>query len=225
MLVISNKASDTLKEFLVNEGISFLLSKDNPHLDPRIADHPDLSLFVLDRENILVASEVYDYYRENIKGKNLIRGEEVARKYPKDAIYNLVRFKNFYIHNDFTEENIKKFFYEHDIAHLKVKQGYSRCSTIVLNDCLLTSDYGIYNSLKDRVKVRLLEEDKILLDGFDKGFIGGACGLYDNKLIFTGDIRSHRSFSLIKTACKEEGLDILYPETDLVDLGSLLDIS
>ena len=47
MLVISNKASDTLKEFLVNEGIAFLLSKDNPHLDPRIADHPDLSLLSL----------------------------------------------------------------------------------------------------------------------------------------------------------------------------------
>lgn len=224
MLVISNKASDSFKEFLENEGISYLLSKDNPNLDPRIADHPDLSLFVLDEDNIVVASEVYDHYRENIKGKNFIRGGEVASKYPKDAIYNLVRFENFYIHNSHTEENIVKFFRENHVENLIVNQGYTRCSTIVLNYCLLTSDYGIYKSLKDEVKIRLLEEDKIYLDGFDKGFIGGACGLYGNKLIFTGDISKHKSYDVILGEAKKEGVEIRYPQGDLVDLGSLLQI-
>lgn len=131
-------------------------------------------------------------------------------------------FKDFYIHNDFTEENIERSLKERNFKHLFVKQGYSRCSIIPLRESLITSDYGIYKALKDKVNIILLDNDKIELDGFDRGFIGGTCGLVQDKLIFTGDISRHKSFDLIKKSCDRENIKIIYPEVPLVDIGSLI---
>lgn len=222
MLIISNKASLDFKSFLADQNIEFIETIDNPNLDMRIADHPDLSLYALDKDNIIVAAEVFDYYKNKLTGKNMIKGSSVSEKYPKDSIYNLLRFKDFYIHNDFTEENIERILKERNYKNLFVKQGYSRCSIIPLRESLLTSDYGIYKTLKDKVNIILLDNDKIELDGFDQGFIGGTCGLVQGKLIFTGDISRHKSFDIIKKACDRENIDIIYPEIPLVDLGSLI---
>lgn len=222
MLIISNKASLDFKSFLADQNIDFIETIDNPNLDRRIGDHPDLSLFALDNDNIIVAAEVFDYYKNKLTGKNMIKGSSVSEKYPKDSIYNLLRFKDFYIHNDFTEENIERILKERNYKHLFVKQGYSRCSIIPLRESLLTCDYGIYKALKDKVDIILLENDKIELDGFNQGFIGGTCGLVQDKLIFTGDISRHKSFEKIKKACDRENIEIIYPEIPLVDLGSLI---
>lgn len=222
MLIISNKASCEFKNFLTNQNLDFIETVDNPNLDRRIADHPDLSLFALDRDNIIVAEEVYSYYKEGLSSKKLIKGSSVFKKYPKDCIYNLFTFKDFYIHNDFTEENIERILKEKGYKHLFVKQGYSRCSIIPLRESLLTSDYGIYKTLKDKLDIILLENDKIELDGFDQGFIGGTCGKVYDKLVFTGDISRHKSFEIIKKACDRENIEIIYPNIPLTDLGSLI---
>ena len=222
MLIISNKASLKFKNFLTDQNIDFIETIDNPNLDKRIGDHPDLSLFVLDSENIILAEEVYSYYKDKLPGKNLIKGSSTSKKYPRDSIYNLLTFKDFYIHNDFTEENIERSLKERNFKHLFVKQGYSRCSIIPLRESLITSDYGIYKAIKDKVNIILLDNDKIELDGFDQGFIGGTCGLVQDKLIFTGDISRHKSFDLIKKACDRENIKIIYPEVPIVDIGSLI---
>ena len=112
MLIISYKASEEFKVFLKANDIEFILTTPNPKLDPRIDDHPDLSLFKLDDKNIVIAESVYDYYKEKINGYNRIKGEDPPVKYPHDALYNVVRFKDFYIHNDFTEKHKKKYFKE-----------------------------------------------------------------------------------------------------------------
>ena len=45
MLIISYKASKDFKNFLKENGHFFLETTPNLNLDPRIGDHPDLSLF------------------------------------------------------------------------------------------------------------------------------------------------------------------------------------
>ena len=224
MLIISYKASKDLKNFLKANGYSFIETIPNPNLDPRIADHPDLSLFKLDEKTLVVDEEVFSYYEEKLDGINLIKGEVVSNKYPKDALYNIVRFKNFYIHNDFTEKNIRKYFDENNIVRLKVKQGYTRCSVIPLPNLLISSDYGIYKALKDKIDIRLVASDKVELDGFDQGFLGGTCGPIGDKLIFTGDVSKHKAFPKIKVICDKEGIEIIFPKIKLIDLGSIIEI-
>lgn len=224
MLVISYKASEDFKNFLSAKCFFFIETIANPNLDPRIGDHPDLSLFKIDEKTIVVDESVFSYYEEKLDGYELIRGESVGLKYPKDALYNIVKFKDFYIHNNFTEENIENFFKENEISHLKVNQGYTRCSIIPLGDLLITSDYGIYKALRNKAHIELVDNDKVILDGFDKGFLGGTCGLVGNQLIFTGDISKHKAFAKIEKICLDKNIEIIHPKTDLVDLGSIIEI-
>ena len=223
MLIISHKSKKEFTDFLDFKKIKYLKTIDNPNLDKRISDHPDLSIFKLDDKNLIVDKNVYDYYKKNLKNINVIRGDEVLEKYPYDAIYNIVKFKNFYIHNDFTEKHIKLFFQEKNIKHLFVKQGYTRCSMLVFNENLMTSDMGIFKKLKNILPITLLKEEKIPLDGFDKGFLGGCFGKIDEKtLLFNGNIERLNSYDIIKNIVDKEKLNLLYPDTNLLDTGSLI---
>lgn len=223
MLIISHKSKKEFTDFLDFKKIKYLKTIDNPNLDKRISDHPDLSIFKLDDKNLIVDKNVYDYYKKNLKNINVIRGDEVLGKYPYDALYNIVKFKNFYIHNDFTEKHIKLFFQEKNIKHLFVKQGYTRCSMLVFNENLMTSDMGIFKKLKNILPITLLKEEKIPLDGFDKGFLGGCFGKIDEKtLLFNGNIERLNSYDIIKNIVDKEKLNLLYPDTNLLDTGSLI---
>lgn len=223
MLIISHKSKKEFTDFLDFKNIKYLKTIDNPNLDKRISDHPDLSLFKLDDKNIVVDESVYDYYKKYLKNINLIKGEKVGSKYPLDAIYNIVRFKNFYIHNNFTEKNISLYFDQKNIKHLFIKQGYTRCSMLVFNENLLTSDMGIFKKLKNILPITLLKEEKIPLDGFDQGFLGGCFGKVDEKtLLFNGNIERLNSYDIIKNIVVKENLNLLYPDTNLIDTGSLI---
>ncbi|MDD7305864.1 MAG: hypothetical protein PUG67_04675 [Peptoniphilaceae bacterium] len=223
-LLISHKSKNEFKYFLRKNKIDFLETIDNPRLDKRIADHPDLSLFVLDKDTIVVDKNVFYYYKENLPGVNIISGDEVGYRYPYDAIYNLVKFKSFYIHNDFTERKIEEMMDKNFYKFLKIKQGYTRCSSIVLNDSIITSDYGIYKSLKDKIDISLIEKEDIELDGFDSGFLGGTCGMIDKRtIVFNGNIKKLNSYDIINKQCNKEKIKIIYPKNcELLDTGSLI---
>lgn len=224
-LIISNKSREEFKEFLKEKRIDYLETIDNPSLDERISDHPDLSIFSIDRKNIVVDKKVFTYYKENLPGINVFAGDSVERTYPKDSIYNVVKFKSYFIHNDFTEKIIDQSLRNKGYEFLKVKQGYTRCSSIILNNSIITADYGIYKSLKDKLNIKLIDSEKIELDGFDQGFLGGTCGMLDrNKLLFNGNIENLKSYDIIYRQSKKENIELIYPSCKLLDTGSLIRI-
>ena len=47
MLIISHKSKKEFTDFLDSKNIKYLKTIDNPNIDKRISDHPDLSLFKL----------------------------------------------------------------------------------------------------------------------------------------------------------------------------------
>ncbi|WP_394020019.1 DUF6873 family GME fold protein [Anaerococcus cruorum] len=223
MLIISHKSTVEFKEFLKDNKLDFIETIDNPNLDPRIADHPDLSIFPLNENNLSIDSSVINYYQKNITDKNLIPGESVSKKYPYDAIYNVYKGSDFYIHNNVTEKNINNYMKVNNYKHLFINQGYTRCSIIPLGDKILTADFGIYKTLKDKIEVILLMEENIPLDGFDKGFLGGTCGFFGKTLIFNGNIEKLFNYETIKKESEASKIRLLYPKNcDLVDTGSIL---
>ncbi|WP_262121906.1 DUF6873 family GME fold protein [Anaerococcus sp. Marseille-Q5996] len=223
MFIISHKSTNEFKEFLQKNNFDFIETIDNPNLDPRIADHPDLSIFRLDGENMIVDKNVFNYYQDKISHINLIAGESVACKYPYDSIYNIYKGSDFYIHNDISEKNILAFLRDNSFKHYFVKQAYSRCSIVPMGDKVLTSDFGIYKALKDKIDLVLLKKENIPLDGFDNGFLGGTCGFFDNTLIFNGNIEKLNSYEIIRDEASKSGIDLLYPKNcDLIDTGSIL---
>lgn len=225
MLIISHKSSADFKKFLHTNNFSYIETIDNPNLDSRIADHPDLSIFALGKQSFVIDKNVSSYYKDHIKSLKIIDGDEVNADYPNDSIYNVYQSSNFYIHNDMTEPHIENYMKGKDYNHLFVKQGYTRCSIVPMGDKILTTDYGIYKSLKDKIQVVLLKEEKISLDGFDNGFLGGTCGFFGDILLFNGNIEHLNSFEIIKKEAEISGIKLLYPNCDLIDTGSILPIS
>ena len=225
MLLISHKSSDDFKKFLKDNNFDYITTIDNPKLDKRIADHPDLSFFNLDDNNIVIDKNLKSYYKDKITNKNIIWGDSTKIRYPYDSIYNLYKGSDFYIHNDITESNIKDYMDKHSYKHYYIKQGYTRCSIVPMGDKILTSDYGIYKTLKDKIDVVLLKPERIDLDGFDQGFLGGTCGLCNDALIFNGDIERLSSFDIIRDEANKSNIKLLYPkDIDLVDLGSIISL-
>lgn len=222
MLIISRKSSEEFKKFLCDNNFSFIETIDNPSLDPRIADHPDLSIFALDDNNLVIDKNVSSYYKKHIKSKNIVDGDEVSHSYPNDSIYNIYRYANFYIHNDITESHIEAYMKSNSYTNLYTKQGYSRCSIIPMREKILTSDYGIYKSLKNYINVILLKEEQIPLDGFANGFIGGTCGLVGDTLIFNGNIENSPNYDIIRNEAMKSNIKLMYPDLPLVDLGSII---
>ncbi|MFO3717520.1 DUF6873 family GME fold protein [Anaerococcus sp. ENR1011] len=223
MLIISHKSTVEFKEFLKDNKLDFIETIDNPNLDPRIADHPDLSIFPLNENDLSIDSSVINYYQKNITDKNLIPGESVSKKYPYDAIYNVYKGSAFYIHNDVTEKNINNYMKVNNYKHLFTNQGYTRCSIIPMGDKILTADFGIYKTLKDKIEVILLRQENIPLDGFDEGFLGGTCGFFDKTLIFNGNIEKLSNYETLKKESEASKIRLLYPKNcDLVDTGSIL---
>ncbi|WP_394012023.1 DUF6873 family GME fold protein [Anaerococcus cruorum] len=223
MLIISHKSTVEFKEFLKDNKLDFIETIDNPNLDPRIADHPDLSIFPLNENDLSIDSSVIKYYQKNITDKNLIPGESVSKKYPYDAIYNVYKGSDLYIHNNVTEKNINNYMKVNNYKHLFTNQGYTRCSIIPMGDKILTADFGIYKTLKDKIEVILLRQENIPLDGFDKGFLGGTCGFFDKTLIFNGNIEKLSNYETIKKESEASKIRLLYPKNcDLVDTGSIL---
>ncbi|MBM0047090.1 hypothetical protein JNO63_08285 [Anaerococcus sp. mt242] len=223
MFIISHKSTNEFKNFLQKNNFDFIETIDNPNLDPRIADHPDLSIFNLDGENMVIDKSVFVYYQEKLTNINLIAGENVETKYPYDSLYNIYKGTDFYIHNEFTEKNISTYLKNKNIKHYLIKQGYTRCSLVPMGDKVLTSDYGIFKALKDKIDIVLLKEENIPLDGFDNGFLGGTCGFFDDTLIFNGNIEKLNSFDIIRNEANKSGIKLLYPtNSKLLDTGSIL---
>lgn len=225
MLIISHKSSLEFKEFLDYNGFSWIETVDNPNLDPRISDHPDLSMFALANGKLVIDKNISAYYKKYIKSTNIIEGDGISFSYPYDCLYNLYQHSNFYIHNDITESHISKYMTKNSYHHLFVKQGYTRCSIIPMGNKILTSDYGIYKALKDKIEVILLKEEHVSLDGFENGFIGGTCGIVGNTLIFNGNLELSPNFEIIKSEAYKSNIDLIYPDLPLIDLGSIINVS
>ncbi|BFL71874.1 MAG: hypothetical protein E7D92_02565 [Anaerococcus sp.] len=222
MLIISHKSTLEFKDFLNKNNFSWIETIDNPNLDTRIADHPDLTIFKLDNRSLVVDKNMVDFYKELIKNQDIISGQEVGNIYPKDAIYNIYKGSDYYIHNDHTESHIETYMKNNNYKYLYIKQGYTRCSIVPMGDKILTSDYGIYKRLKNKIEVVLLKKESIPLDGFYNGFLGGCCGFFENTLLFNGNIERLNSYEIIKNEAKKSNIRLLYPSCSLVDTGSIL---
>ena len=112
------------------------------------------------------------------------------------------------------------------IPLVHVKQGYTRCSSLVIGDnAVITADKSIAKALKaDGAEVLSIQPGHIRLEGFEYGFIGGA-GFFDNgTTYFFGNIKKHPDYERIKVFCAEYNskIEILNREEQLTDIGGVV---
>ena len=107
---------------------------------------------------------------------------------------------------------------------IPVKQGYTKCATIVIDDQnFITEDEGIYSALKKAGKNCLkIAKGYVSLSGYEYGFIGGASAYLPeiNTVLFFGDITIHPDFDRIKKFFDDIKVNIdLIKDMKLIDLG------
>ncbi len=197
-------------------------------LDNPVSTHADMLVFSLGKRIFCYE----DYYDNNKKifdvaendGYEIIKIPPIASsKYPNDIALNVLKIGNAVCANlKYTAKEILDYASELGYELIDVKQGYSACSTLVLDDNnAITADKSIFDALSKAGKqVALISEGGIKLEGYSYGFIGGASCVIGDNIYFFGDIKKHQNYDEIHTkiiSCKKR--EIIISCGDVFDFG------
>ena len=224
-IIVSNCASKNFFELLEKENIDYIKSLNNEKFNKNYNDHPDLSILKID-EDIYIESSVYNYYVDNLSGFNF-KKVDVSNFKNGEMVLNIAKNKKYFFHNEkFTSKEIFEKL-KTNRKYIKINQGYSNCSMICFENHIITSDKGVYKTLRlENINVELVTTEAIILNGYKNGFIGGTCGFVsDDILLFYGDVTKYRDYDIIKRVADEENVKILYPKDEtFVDLGGIISL-
>ncbi len=153
--------------------------------------------------------------------------QPLGRNYPDNVRLNCLYFGNrLYAKLSAADESVLAFCRERNIELINVRQGYTRCSTLVIaENAVVTADKTIEKALRrSGAEVLLIEAGDIRLEGFSYGFIGGA-GFADNGVTyFFGDITKHPDYGRIEAFCRKHHskIEIVCKKEPLTDIGGVV---
>lgn len=166
--------------------IAELINYEQLHADMQICIIND-TIFI--PENHKEIAEIGERVRYKIKLCKALSG-----KYPHNILLNvaLIGNKLFCKVSDVATE-IYEYCREHNIEIINVNQGYTKCSTLILNEkSIITADPSISDAASEQgIDVLKITPGHIILEGADYGFIGGASGVIGDTVYFFGDIETH----------------------------------
>ncbi len=191
-IIVDFRIHNEEKEYLVSRGYNLLICPPSNILYEAVCGHPDMLMHILDNDIIVhkdmdnefilsLVSLNYKVYKSNSPLKD---------KYPYNICLNSLSLGNLFVHSvNFTDTNLLSLLKNRKL--INVKQGYTKCSTCIVNDhAIITSDVSIAKALSiEKIDVLLIPPGDIILPGLNYGFIGGATGLIeDNVLAFYGHL-------------------------------------
>jgi len=156
--------------------------------DTPVSSHPDM-LAAPVNGRLLMHRGYYEEHRELFGKLNIIATDEKTdKKYPSDILLNALEVNG----TVYGRDEISKYIKEAANRFVKVKQGYARCSVLLLRNGAVTADVTLHRALSnDGMNVLKITPGHIALDGYDCGFIGGASAVVGDEVIFFGDITKH----------------------------------
>lgn len=229
--------------FIVGEGIdsealksvealgfkAILLPCDN-RLPPPTQSHADTLMLLI--ENNVFCNELY--LRKSASVFSQIEGYgynivpcafEVKSSYPHDIALNQAKIGKYIIGNEnYCAKKAFDFIKAHDYAYIHTRQGYAKCSTLILNEkAIVTADDSIIEIAK-RLDIEYLRiknaPNNVSLQGYDYGFIGGASAVYDSSVLFFGNLSLHENGEEIASFCKKHGFSVAsLTKNRLTDVG------
>ena len=213
---ISNKQEETLSSM----GYQVIRLPAFSHLDERVATHPDMLLFVLDHR-ILLQKAYFEANKDfflSLPFSFITTDEEMGKSYPQDVLFNALPIGNTVYGGKRISHTIEAFF----PRKITVKQGYTRCSSCLVGNGVITQDPTVYQALKDdHIPALLISQGHIHLTGYDTGFIGGASlTLSPNLTAFFGQIESHPDYERMKDFATQRNATLLSLSNEpLTDYG------
>lgn len=209
-------------------GIEPLLCPKCDSLYSAISSHPDIQIFIAAKGNLIVQKNIENSFLNlliSLVNKVTLSKASLSCDYPHDIILNCFILGDLFVHNlNYTDDKIIQSLGS-SIRKVHVKQGYTKCSTAIINnESVITNDTGIAKALqKEKVDVLYLPPGDIILEDMNYGFIGGCCGLLDEKNIaFFGSLDKYMYGKEVKEFLKKHKVDYHYLMDDkLTDRGSL----
>ena len=215
MLYIGSLVSDKCLETLKKLNIPFTVMPDNLSLPSPLCSHPDMSA-------VKVCGKLFSS-GDIAKFLNCSDTcEPFGERYPSDVLFNgFTLCGRLFCNVKAFSKSVIAFAQKSGVETVNVKQGYAKCSTLVLDDSgIITADTSIANAAKEFCKVLKISEGGILLPPYDYGFIGGASAVIDSTVYFFGDIASHKNFNEILDFISECGFTaISLSDEPLFDCG------
>lgn len=212
-------------EFLSRKGIRLHPISLDSRLYEGISGHSDIvgcPVFL----TTIIEKEVYMRHQAVLSHFNIILGESVLeQRYPYDIWYNVALFGKVAIHSKYIDPVIKEKLKTEKIDSIVVKQGYAKCSIVVVDEkSIITSDIGIYQACKDRLNVCLVSVWRdIFLWGMEYGFLGGTCLTRGTEIYFTGNITRHPDYLKMRRFAEKRGVQLLSMSKErLMDVGGFL---
>ncbi len=231
--IVDARISKEIEINLNKLGLHIIKTIKCEDVDESISYHPDIVIHPVNHDTLVIAPNVFDYYKKVLSGFNinLIKGEKVLKsKYPDDIAYNVGRLGNVAIHNfRYTDSIIKHYLQKQNIKFINVKQGYSKCSLAIIGEnTAITSDYPMYNKLNDLgFELLLIKSGNIELKGEDYGFIGGTNGNLCNKeVIFSGSLINHPDRDKMFEFIKKNNINLNFLSKEkIVDMGTIITLN
>lgn len=175
--------------------IEVIVTQEDVRLPKSVRWHPDMQICsVAGRTFVLKGSALIARL-----SKHSILAEETvslpSETYPHDVLCNVLSWNRCVLGNPKTaDKEIIQAAKENGLEWIAVNQGYTACSTVLVNEnAAITADKGIAKALDQRgMEVLQISPGFIELPGYEYGFIGGCCGkLAPDLLAFTGRLDSH----------------------------------
>lgn len=231
--VVDVRMEDMAKRELSKHGFYVLEAPPSKKLSLPLSSHPDMLLFCHGK-NIISSSEYCDaspFFFEDIT--RLVSGlcltfteDSFSEKYPHDAIFNaLVIGKKIFLKKDSISDAVLQYAERMGLEIIGVKQGYPACTVLPLGDsAAITSDVGMARVLSENgIEVTKISSGGISLPPYEYGFIGGAAGVYKDKIYFIGDYKRHPDARLIEAAVKRASFTpVSLSSAPLSDLGRII---
>lgn len=156
--------------------------------------------------------------------------QKAEKNYPKNVLLNCLYLNDvLYGKVSAIADEVKDFCNINQIKIVNVNQGYTHCSTLVIDEnAVITADNSIATSLENNgVEVLKICAGHIVLEGFNYGFIGGAGIQIDDIIFFFGNIKNHPDYNKIEHFISKhnKNIKILSSEIPLTDIGGIVKIS
>ncbi len=195
-------------------GLDLVFLPSEPSLPEPVSAHADMLMF-----GNIVQKDYYERNKELFREYDIVLAEEkFGNEYPKDVLLNAFAVGDtLFGRLESLSGEVKKLYPK----VINLRQGYAKCSTLLFGNNAITADKGIASVLTEYgLNVLVITPGHIALPGYDYGFIGGASFVYENKIIFFGNIEEHPDYAFIKNFITSAGYELIYDKNEkLTDFG------
>lgn len=227
--IVCGELCKELNDYFDSIGIKRIIIEPNYDIDHSVKSHADMAAIHLGDNSILIDNAQVDLYKAlKTEGIHInVTDKKIKGEYPYDIGLNFTVIGNNLIGKIAFADN-KLAHLTKDYNHISVKQGYCKCSCLVVNEnAIITDDESIYNALtKSDFECLLVSKGDVSLPGHEYGFIGGASGkISHNQILFFGDITKHRDYIKIADFITKHNCEIISLEFPLTDFGSVIPVT